>query len=59
MVRLCHVYHEANHVADFLANFSHSLALGSREVILPNAALSRWLLLDHIGSGITRVIRAL
>ncbi|CAN1226275.1 hypothetical protein LINGRAPRIM_LOCUS1069 [Linum grandiflorum] len=32
----------------FLANYSHSLALGSYKVFLSNATLSRWFLLDHI-----------
>ncbi|CAN0907452.1 Putative ribonuclease H protein At1g65750, partial [Linum grandiflorum] len=57
-VRLRHVYREANHVANFLANYGHSLALGSHEVFLPNATLSRWLLFDHIRGGITQAVRA-
>ncbi|CAN0853248.1 Putative ribonuclease H protein At1g65750 [Linum grandiflorum] len=40
-VRLRNVYRKANHVADFLANYGHSMGLGSRDVFLPNAALSR------------------
>ncbi|CAN0889579.1 hypothetical protein LINGRAHAP2_LOCUS16134 [Linum grandiflorum] len=35
------MYLEANHVADFLTDLGHSLALGSHEILPPNAALSR------------------
>ncbi|CAN0897126.1 hypothetical protein LINGRAHAP2_LOCUS18941 [Linum grandiflorum] len=59
LVRLRHVYRKANHVADFLVNYNHYMALGSPEIFLPNAALSRWLLLDHIGGGIPQAVIAL
>ncbi|CAN0928203.1 hypothetical protein LINGRAHAP2_LOCUS36333 [Linum grandiflorum] len=53
-VQLLHVYREANHAADFLANLGHSLALRSHEIFFPNSDLSRWLLFDSIGGGVTR-----
>ncbi|CAN0880076.1 Putative ribonuclease H protein At1g65750 [Linum grandiflorum] len=58
LIRLRHVYREANHVADFLAGFDHSLDLGSHEIFLPLADLSRWLLFDTIGGGIQQAVKS-
>ncbi|CAN0841580.1 Putative ribonuclease H protein At1g65750 [Linum grandiflorum] len=53
-----HVYREAKNVADYLAKLGHSMTLGKHEISLPTGELSRWLLLDSIGGGLTRAIRA-
>ncbi|CAN0922083.1 Putative ribonuclease H protein At1g65750 [Linum grandiflorum] len=58
VVRLRHVYKEANNVADYLAKLGHSIALGSHEISLPNRKLSRWLQFDSLRRGLIGTIRA-
>ncbi|CAN1813888.1 hypothetical protein LINPERHAP1_LOCUS26989 [Linum perenne] len=55
-VKLIHIYREANHAADYLANLGHNTICGVHEVALDDTNLLYWSRYDAVGSRVTRLI---
>ncbi|CAN1849453.1 Putative ribonuclease H protein At1g65750, partial [Linum perenne] len=55
-VKLSHVFREANHTADYLANLGHKLMYGIQFFSVPNATLCNWLRYDLFGVSSSRTI---
>ncbi|CAN1772377.1 Putative ribonuclease H protein At1g65750, partial [Linum perenne] len=56
VIRLEHVYREANCGADYLANFGHSCNFGLHLFLQPNSTLAQWLRYDLVGGALPRAV---
>ncbi|CAL1414282.1 unnamed protein product [Linum trigynum] len=56
LVRIEHVYREANYVADHLASVGHSLPIGVHGIQVPSSTLCYWLYFDIAGIQTPRLI---
>ncbi|CAN1836493.1 hypothetical protein LINPERHAP1_LOCUS34790 [Linum perenne] len=56
MVRVKHVYREANHAADYLASLGHNTTRGAHEVDISDCNLAYFIRYDCMGISEPRVI---
>ncbi|CAN1126126.1 Putative ribonuclease H protein At1g65750 [Linum perenne] len=56
VIRIEHVYREANCGADYLANLGHSCNFGLHLLSHPDAVLAQWLRYDLVGGALPRAI---
>ncbi|CAN0854298.1 Putative ribonuclease H protein At1g65750, partial [Linum grandiflorum] len=56
-VHIFHIYRETNNVADYLANFGHSLTYGMHLFDSPDRSLSHWLKYNLIGVSFPRFLK--
>ncbi|CAN1162008.1 Putative ribonuclease H protein At1g65750, partial [Linum perenne] len=56
VIRIEHVYREANCGADYLANLGHSCNFGLHLFSYPDSSLAQWLRFDLVGGALPRAI---
>ncbi|CAN1807017.1 Putative ribonuclease H protein At1g65750 [Linum perenne] len=58
VIELCHIYREANFLADFLANKGHSLPFGTHSIPPSDPGITTWSVYDIERSSRVRLVRA-